>query len=143
MELQDIRMGALYCDDGTMREDNSVSEWLAFVAEGLAVLGVDLLTVHKNKQRLIDAGFVNVEERIYKLPLGVWPRDQKMKMVGLYNRSNFLDGLQGISVKPLGHGLKWTPEKIEVFLAGVRKEIMDSSQHAYIPFHAIIGQKPA
>lgn len=142
IELQDIKMGALYSDDGSMREDNKVSEWLGFAAQGLAVFGVDLLSVVKNKQRLVDAGFVNVEERVYKLPLGVWPKDDKMKMIGLYNRGNFLDGMQAISVKPLGHGLKWTEEEIDVYLATVRKECYDSSQHVYIPFHIVTGQKP-
>lgn len=131
------------CDDGTLRDDNKVSGWLKFVTEGLAVFDVELLSIRHNKQRLIDAGFANVQERVYKIPLGAWPRNEKMKTIGLYNRSVFADAFQGVSVKPLGHGLKWTPEQIEVYLTGARKDIMDSSQHAYIPFHVVTGQKPA
>lgn len=131
------------CDDSTLREDNKVLEWLDFITQGLAVLNVELLTMQHNKQRMIDAGFVNVQERIYKIPLGVWPKDETMKVIGMYNRSVFADAFQGVSVKPLGHGLKWTPEEIEVYLTGVRRDIMDSSQHAYVPFHAVTGQKPA
>lgn len=131
------------CDDGTLRDDNKVSEWLEFVTQGLAVFNVELLGMRHNKQRLIDAGFVNVHERIYKIPLGVWPKEERMKMIGLYNRSVFADAFQGVSVKPLGTGLKWSSEQIEVYLTAVRKDIMDSSQHAYIPFHVVMGQKPA
>ena len=76
------------------------------------------------------------------MPIGVWPRNQKMKSIGLYNRSMIYDGLHGISMGPFTRGLKWTPEQVELYLISVRKSLLDSSVHSFIPFHVTMGQKP-
>jgi hypothetical protein len=141
IELQEI-MFKLGCDDGTLRPGNQAGAFFENMKTGLKAFGVDLLAMRYNQQYLIDAGFVNVHETPFKVPLGPWPKDPKMKTVGLYNRSMINDALSGVSIKPFKHGLKWTQEEIEIFLVGVRKDLMDRTQHAYIPFHVIIGQKP-
>jgi hypothetical protein len=105
-------------------------------------LGVNLLGIEKNPENVRAAGFVNVEEQVYKVPVGTWPRNQKMKTIGLYNRSMIYDGLQGISMGPFTRGLKWSPQEVEIFLVGVKKTLVDNSQHTYLPFHVVIGQKP-
>jgi len=125
-----------------MKDDYGVEDFLRFVKEGLAVFGVDLLSVTGNAQRLRDAGFVNVEEKVFKIPLGIWPKNKTMKLIGLYLRSVIYDGLQGIALGPFTRGLKWTPEAVEVFLVGVRKSLMNASTHSYLPFHVVYGQKP-
>ncbi|KAF7556943.1 hypothetical protein G7Z17_g988 [Cylindrodendrum hubeiense] len=111
IELQELRF-VLECDDGTVRNDSQVLDFLNNVKKGLAEFGVDLLGMQKNKQNVLDAGFVNVEEEVLKVPLGVWPKDPKMKTIGLYNRSMIADGLHGISMGPFTRGLKWTPEEV-------------------------------
>lgn len=134
---------SLGCDDTTLRPDNQVTAFLDAVTRGLAALDVDLLGMRSNPQRLRSAGFAAVQETVFKVPLGTWPRDAKMKTVGLYNRSMVYDGLHGVAMGPLVRGLKWAPEEVEVFLVGVRKGLMDSSQHGYLPFHVVVGQKPS
>jgi hypothetical protein len=130
------------CEDETMKEDYVVAKFLNLVKEGLAAFGVDLLGMAKNAQYLKDAGFVNVEEKIFKIPLGTWPKNKTLKTIGLYLRSVIYDGLQGVSLGPFTRGLKWTPQEVEVSLIAVRRALMDSSTHAYIPFHVVYGQKP-
>jgi hypothetical protein len=125
-----------------MKDDYEVQRFLQLVTEGLAVFGVNLLAVSENAQRLRDAGFVNVEEKVFKVPVGTWPKNKTMKMIGLYMRSVIYDGLQGISLGPLIRGLKWSPEDVELFLVGVRKSLMDITTHSYLPFHVVYGQKP-
>lgn len=132
----------LGCDDGTLRPDSQLAAFLQNVKDGLAAFGVNLLGMEKNQENVRAAGFVNIDEQAFKVPVGTWPRNQKMKTIGLYNRSMIYDGLQGISMGPFTRGLKWTPQKVEVFLVGVRKALMDTSQHVYLPFHVVIGQKP-
>lgn len=65
-----------------------------------------------------------------------------MKLIGLYNRTSIYDGLQGVSLGPFVRGWKWAPEEVGLFLIDVRKGLMDSSTHSYIPFHVVYGQKP-
>jgi hypothetical protein len=141
IELQELRF-IVMCDDGTLKDDDPVADFINNVKKGLAALGVDLLSMEKHPQRLEEAGFTNIDKTVLKVPIGVWPRDPKLRTIGLYNRSMIYDGLQGIAMGPYTRGLKWTPAEVEVYLIGVRKGLMNHHVHSYYPFHAVIGQKP-
>jgi hypothetical protein len=110
--------------------------------EGFRSFGVNPLSMERNPELLRDGGFENVEEKIWKVPIGTWPRDPVLKTIGLYNRSMLYDALQAIAMAPLTRGLKWDPAQVELFLIEVRKSLMNSSIHTYLTFHAVYGQKP-
>ncbi|GAB1193960.1 hypothetical protein APSETT444_003197 [Aspergillus pseudonomiae] len=48
--------------------------------------GKTLRIVDESKQRMTEAGFVNVTEHRYKLPIGPWPKDPHLKTLGRYCR---------------------------------------------------------
>ncbi|OJD14058.1 hypothetical protein AJ78_05564 [Emergomyces pasteurianus Ep9510] len=130
------------CDDDTMPDDYAFAKWLHLMKEGLAKFNVDLLSPKKNPGYLRDAGFTNVTEQVFKIPIGTWPKSRPLKKIGLYNRCLISDGLQGDSMKPFIKALGWTLEEIEVFNIGVRKSVEDSSIHSYLPFHILFARKP-
>ena len=84
------------CDDGTMTEDNLHYEWHVLVTEGMKKNDVDLHAALLLKERIERAGFVNVTERIMKVPLGNWPKNPLLKKVGSYMHAVLYDGLQGM-----------------------------------------------
>lgn len=47
------------------------------------------------KQRIQEAGFVNVQEATYKLPLGPWSNDAKYKEIGKFYERFYKTGLEG------------------------------------------------
>lgn len=110
--------------------------------DGFRTFGVDPLSMERNADLLREAGFENVCEKVWKVPIGVWPRDPKLKKVGLYNRFVLYDALQAVSLAPLTRGLSWSAEEVELFLVEVRKSLADSSIHTYLTFHAVYGQEP-
>ncbi|KAF2138077.1 uncharacterized protein K452DRAFT_234911 [Aplosporella prunicola CBS 121167] len=131
------------CDDGSLPKDGyKLEEMLKYVAEGLKRLGPDLYGVLKLPQMLKDAGFVNVEDRITKVPIGPWAKNKLLRKTGLYLQAIGLDGLQAIAMAPMTRGLGWSPQSVEVFLKDVRDQMKDPSIHAYYNFHAIYAQKP-
>jgi len=119
-----------------------VSEFLSNLADGFSALGYNLLSLEHNQSRLEEAGFINVREMVWKVPIGVWPKDRLMKEVGMYNREVLAEALQGVSMGPYTRGLGWTAAEVEVFLTRVRKSLADSSVHSYYTFHVVYGQKP-
>lgn len=129
------------CDDGSMPADYQFAKMLELVGQGLAAMSINLNGVHDIKAQLQEAGFVNIEERIYKVPLGPWPKDKLLKKVGTYYQAIAMDGLQAISLRPICKGLGWSPQEVEVFLAGVRKHLMNTSIHTYQNLHIIYAQK--
>ena len=123
-------------------KDYRYCEYIDLCMEGYGRFGVNALAMENNRALLENGGLVNVGERIWKVPIGAWPKDPTMKTVGIYNRSIIIDGLQGVGMAPLTRALKWSPEQVEVFLMDVRRSLMKSPAHAYYTFHCVYGQKP-
>ncbi|KAJ9638964.1 hypothetical protein H2201_007434 [Coniosporium apollinis] len=142
MECQEMHHFA-QCDDGSMPDDYKLTEYIGYIQKGLAVLGPDLQAALKLADKLKATGFVNVEERVLKVPIGTWARNQTLKKIGLYFQAVLMDGLQGIALGPMCRGLGWSPEEVEVFLPSVREDLKNKSIHSYFTLHVIYGQKPA
>lgn len=141
IELQELRY-VVSCDDGSLADDNAFARFLVHVRKGLGRLGVELLTMDENPRLLREAGFAAVDERVFKAPIGVWPRDPHLKQVGLYSRSVIHDGLHGVGIGPLTRGLGWSANEVELYLVDVRKGLFEPTAHMYFPYHIALGQKP-
>ena len=89
------------------------------------------------------AGFVDIHERIIKIPLGPWAKDRHLKNIGGWWLANWLAGLQGFTYKLFGtDGLRWSREEIEVHLADVRKGALMKSVHSYHRHYVVYGRRP-
>lgn len=126
-----------------MPDDNAVTEFFLQVKEGMKAFGGDSAAILKTQDYLKGAGYVNITDTVYKLPVGPWPRDRALKEVGLFWRAVLLEGLSPISLRTLGTGLRWSPDRREVALVKVRKALMDPAVHSYWPFHVVTAQRPA
>jgi hypothetical protein len=72
-----------------------------------------------------DAEFINVTTRIFYVPIGRWPKNKMLKVVGSYWRVILLDGAQPTALGPMTRGLKWSREQVEMRLVDVRRAYMD------------------
>ncbi|KAI9834988.1 MAG: hypothetical protein M1819_002711 [Sarea resinae] len=141
LESQDF-MPTLYCDDGSLPTSWPFLEWTRYVDDASMAYGRPLRIANKLKRWYEEAGFVDVQERIIKVPLGSWPKDERLKSIGILSRSNFLDGLQAMSLAPFTRALGWSKNELEVYLVGVRRSLMDRSVHAYHKAFVVWGRKP-
>jgi hypothetical protein len=115
---------------------------MKYIREALYVMNIDFFGATKLAGYMRDAGFVNVTERVLKLPIGGWPQNPLLRKAGEYYQAVVLDGLQGIAMRPLTKLKNWSPEAVEVFLPLVRKDIKDPSIHSYMKVYVVYGQKP-
>lgn len=90
---------------------------------------------------LKDAGFKNVVHQKFKLPVGPWAQDARLRQIGLYNLTQTLDGLEAFSLRLYCDVLGWTETEAQVLLANVRKELKTGKIHCYLEFHVVYGQK--
>jgi len=141
LELQEIHHFP-QCHDGSMPPDHPIVKYWNYIDQGLNALGVNFSGTLLLANRMREAGFVNVTTRIFHVPIGLWPRNKVLKMVGLYWQTILMDGAQPIALGPMTRGLKWSKEEVEVWLVQVRKAYMDDSIHSHMPLHIICGQKP-
>jgi hypothetical protein len=104
------------CDDGTMPDDWPVLEWHRRLDQASMSpdLNRPLRIAGRSKNWYIEAGFVDVQEVILKLPLNSWPKDPKLKTLGRWWGENMLMGMQGFSMAFFSRMLGWSREEIEV-----------------------------
>ncbi|KAL3490777.1 S-adenosyl-L-methionine-dependent methyltransferase [Aspergillus germanicus] len=128
-------------DDGST--DGTVFEqWGKVSLQAGDAFGKSLRIVDESRDRMINAGFVDVVERRFKVPIGGWPGDPGLKQLGLYNRLQWVEGIEGWCMYLLTTVLGWTREEVEVYLAKMRKGLQDSSIHAYQECTVVYGRKP-
>lgn len=133
VELQDFDIK--YCsDDGTLTDDHEYTKWNDIFLDGLASINRSARPGPKLRSYAEAAGFTNINEVKFKIPLGTWPKDPELKRIGMMNLIQLLDGLEGFSLKTL-EVMGWTRPEIEVFLANVRREIKGNHFHAYVPLY--------
>lgn len=127
-----------------MHPNHPVAHYWGLIYEGLRRLDIDFHACAKGKiaNMMREAGFVNVQEREFHVPLGTWPKNPILKKVGDYWRTILLLGIQAIALGPLTRGCGWTREQVEVFLVEVRKAYQDNSSLMYMPMYVTTGQKP-
>ncbi|CVL00651.1 hypothetical protein FPRO06_06084 [Fusarium proliferatum] len=141
VECQDITFPA-QCDDDSLKKDSYIEQWSSLMIEATNKFGRTAESAKFYKQQMIDAGFVNVTEVVYKWPSNKWPADPYYKELGFWCNHNIANELSGLSMVLFTKGLGWSPEEVEVFLAKVRTDMKDRRIHAWWPIHVVYGQKP-
>lgn len=96
-------------DDGTLREDSPLITWVEVFKQIGEKTGKPFFWNDKVTQSVKDAGFINVEDRVVKVPIGTWPKDKQLKQWGAWNRQFLLQALEGFSIRGLTEllGVSW------------------------------------
>lgn len=141
MESQEI-LAVPRCADGSMPAAWPFLVWSELLAATSAQAGRELDVAGHIKGWYEDAGFVDVQERVFHAPIGRWADEAGGRELGHWWRENILVGLQGFSLAYLSRGLGWSKEEIEVYLVDVRRSLADRSVHAYHEIYVVWGRKP-
>ncbi|KAK3503367.1 S-adenosyl-L-methionine-dependent methyltransferase [Neurospora crassa] len=109
----------------------ALERWSRMYIEGGQRLGRDMLAPRRYKQWMEEAGFINVVEEKLVIPGNPWPKGKEQKVTGVWQMTNFLEGLHAVSMTIFTKGLGMSPEAVEVFLVDVRKDIRNLRIHFY------------
>lgn len=71
-----------------------------------------IVTGQEYKKLMEDAGFVNVNVKEFKIPIGSWPADPKMKETGNFQLVAMLEGIHGLTVDFWVNVLGWSVEEV-------------------------------
>ncbi|ATZ53773.1 hypothetical protein BCIN_09g05490 [Botrytis cinerea B05.10] len=141
IELLDILL-PVSCADDTLKPDSALLKWSQLLLEGSIIAGRDLNSALTCKEKLEKRGFQGVHQAIYKWPGNRWPKNAKAKEIGMWHQENLTSGLMGLSVAIFTRLLGWNVEELELFLVDVRREMKDTSIHAYWSIYSHYAQKP-
>ena len=133
LECQELDVYAA-TDDNSLSDDSAIRKWCANQEEAAQKMGRSLRVKGADfKKQMEDAGFQNVEVREYKLPIGPWPLDPKLKEVGLFQLAAMLEGIDGLTLALWTRFLGWDDKEITVFLHQVKSEFKRAKIHSYWP----------
>ncbi|KAF3032344.1 hypothetical protein E8E12_001718 [Didymella heteroderae] len=129
-------------DDGTVEPDSIFDQWGKTSLLLGDKFGKTLRVVDESKGNMEAAGFVDVVEHRWKLPIGGWPADKRFKEIGQYNRIHWDQGIEGWCIYLLTTVLHWSIEEVQVYLAKMRIALKDRKIHAYQEISLVYGRKP-
>jgi hypothetical protein len=89
-------------DDGTLSDDNPLKKWGPVQLAASERMGKTFAVYEHVKRRIVEAGFVDVREHKFKLPVGPWSSDKKMKDIGNWNMFFFLRDTEAFCIFLLG-----------------------------------------
>lgn len=102
------------CDDGTMTENHAWLGWANQLCIASERIDRQLNMADQIKGWLEEVGFVDVQQAVFKIPTNGWPKDPRLKYLGLLWQRNVMTGLSGFSLDLFNRVLDKTVEEIEV-----------------------------
>ncbi|KAJ3459203.1 hypothetical protein MRS44_015276 [Fusarium solani] len=131
-------------DDGSVPDDSAMAGWGKTFIEAGRKIGRSFTVVDDNVQEegMTAAGLVDIESRIFKVPIGRWPKDQNYRNIGLFAQEVLEGDVEGhvLHVADLAWG--WSKEQVTVYCAKLRKEIRSGKHHPYYRIKIVYGRKP-
>ena len=133
IECQELDVDAR-TDDGSFPPDSWIRKWCENQELAAQKAGLTLRISGESLRRQMEsAGFTNIIVREFKIPIGPWPEDRKMRNIGAYQLVAMLEGLESLTLRLWTKYLDWSTTEIEVALAKVRGEFKRRDVHSYWP----------
>jgi len=88
-----------------------------------------------------EVGFVDVTMTRLKWPLNTWPRDKKLKELGMWVREDMMEILPAVK-KVFIAGLGWSVEDADAFVERAKVDLMNRDIHGWVDIVVVYGRKP-
>lgn len=118
-------------DDGSLAENSALASYSKLICEASAKYHRPVPYHHEYFAWFEKAGFVDVKQVLLKSPTNPWPKDKKLKEVGMYQLLAHIEGLEGVSLGLLCRVYEWKPEEVKILMAKLRPELKERSIHSY------------
>ncbi|KAK0620136.1 S-adenosyl-L-methionine-dependent methyltransferase [Immersiella caudata] len=130
-------------ENGCLKPTHALYQWGRIFVEGGRKLGRSWTLREEDIQRkaMEEAGFVDVQVKEVKTPMGTWPRDKRQKEIGAYMQLAFEQDAEG-TVLFMATTLGWSREEVGVFLECFRREIREGNTRAFFRQRIVWGRKP-
>ncbi|KAF3928563.1 hypothetical protein AA313_de0200150 [Arthrobotrys entomopaga] len=120
------------CDDGSIPKGAPVEVWCDEMIKAADDAGASFDVAGRMEGWCERAGFVEVTQKMFKIPIGPWAKEKYEKTVGSYNLVNMLAASEGFSLRLLTKfGSKMSKSDVEDLLLGVTADLKNKKYHSY------------
>ncbi|KAL1975441.1 hypothetical protein VTN31DRAFT_3833 [Thermomyces dupontii] len=141
VELQEAPIWC-WSDDDSLPPDSPLVKYLSILEQESSKQGRSLNICDKLKPWMEEAGFEDVQLKVYKVPWGPWPKDPHLKEIGRYQYVNAIESVDSYGLALLTRGAGYTEDEAKIFTAVVKDQLRSKSLHVYNLVFVIWGRKP-
>ncbi|KAL1982369.1 hypothetical protein VTN96DRAFT_1400 [Rasamsonia emersonii] len=141
IEFQDFE-ALPYSEDDSVTPDNHLIKMLRYLGEACDKVGRTLNPGPFLKGWVEQAGFTRINEQIFKLPIGAWPKDRRLKELGSFMAVSFIEGVEAFTLTPFIDVLGWSKDEVMEFNAKVRQDVTRREAHPIYNYYVVTAQKP-
>lgn len=131
LECQELTFPIKCMDPSVTSETSPLLRWAELFVEAASKMGIDGTGPRHFAPKLRDAGFVDINQKMYKWPAGKWAKGAKFKLLGRFVYEDLMDWLPSSALGLFTRVLGWKREEVEVFLAECRAEAKRKDRHYY------------
>jgi hypothetical protein len=141
VEINDV-LPQVSSDDNTIPPNYPLIKFYAMIKPVLRdKYGFDIRLLDRLPALLQSVGFVNVQRKVFHMPLGEWARDSHLRLLGGYFREVMMDFVGAMASRPLVEA-GYEREEIDEMVREVNAAFSNRRIHAYLPIHFVWAQKP-
>ncbi|KAL8969839.1 MAG: hypothetical protein Q9183_001804 [Haloplaca sp. 2 TL-2023] len=129
-------------DDGSLTYDSNLSYWARLITEAAEKYNRPIPRYTDYLAWFEKAGFVDIQQNLFKCPTNPWPKHKILKDAGKYQLLAHIEGLEAVSLGLLTRALNWKPEEVKVLMAKIRPELKSRAIHSYQYKVFITARKP-
>ncbi|KAL2811848.1 hypothetical protein BJX63DRAFT_265329 [Aspergillus granulosus] len=123
----------------------SLRRWERLTAEAADKFGKPINMGAKHKEMMKQAGFTDVQEKVFKIPFGDWKGGKPWEYVRDSYILHMRHGLEGYTLRLFTKTLGWSLENTRAFIREVQAEITEpklEQLRLYSLFRVVYGKKP-
>ncbi|KAK4242237.1 S-adenosyl-L-methionine-dependent methyltransferase [Achaetomium macrosporum] len=133
----------VFSDDDTLPPKSAIAQWGPLFVDGGKAIGRSFTIVDEDIQRkaMEEAGFVDIQEKLIKVPSGGWPADPKQREIGIFAQHAIETDVEGF-ILFMTTVLGWSREQVTVYIAHLRRELRSLKHHVCYWQKVVWGRKP-
>ncbi|EKG13436.1 Methyltransferase type 11 [Macrophomina phaseolina MS6] len=121
--------------------DNSRTKYFASQIEYASKkIGKNFRIAAEQRDRMVEAGFTGVVQKLCKIPIGTW--DETQLDLGKRMLLVVLEGIAPTALPVFNRVLGWDNDTIEELLDEVRNEFLKQEYRVFLKYYYTYGQKP-
>jgi hypothetical protein len=117
--------------DGSLKDDSPYMQYLRHLNEAAEKTGRKLNVAAELMGWMKEAGFEDVTQQIFIIPLGPWAKDPAMKELGKWEYILIPESVEAYGLRLYTQILEWTLDEAKIHLAQVKDQLLSRSLHAY------------
>ncbi|KAK1988427.1 methyltransferase domain-containing protein [Colletotrichum cereale] len=132
----------IFSDDDSFDRAVWTKEWVTKLDEASKLYGKQINVAKHHKQWMIEAGFEDVQELVYRIPIGPWAKDSALKELGRCELAHMQMSVDSHTPALFTRVLNFSQDQARVLMEGVKREFRSKDFRLITSYRFITGRKP-